>query len=1055
MKSRTVPFLLALIVMTAVISCTKTNNPGKETNPTKFVDLKIDPNFDFDNFKNLEAIISVPASRQSSMSIVQIFDGNPATGGRLIQTGSLDQNNVFNTQLRIPSGLEEVYIGKVSSDGLNEYVAVPVSGNTIDFSFGATKELKNTEEILDNDCNDGSCTQTVSGTNSNLTINAGDFYCVAYGTNAVFNNLEIKNGGTLRICGTATVNSYQSGGGSGNLIVTPSGTINLPKQNNEWDIENYGSFNMSGGGTTKIEGTLENWGTVMITNKFTVEGDITNHGSFTVTKDFKVNSGAEFLNNCSLYVTEDGNEAFSQNGKFTNNGYVSVDGTSTLTGNGSDDGSFFGLQSLFETAEFEISGDLTGPASQGSQIHALESNSSGTKSKVTSGADVTGYVDLWAGVLQVTGNPLGPNVTQHDPGYTITAPVCNMPAPPVITSSLQIGGLVNQTITPYVITATGSDPITYTAANLPAGLSYDAASHTISGTPGTAGTFNVPLTADNFMGVDNKTLVITITQPTAPPVITSVLTAQATVGQSFSYLMTASGTGPITYAATNLPAGLSFDSGTQLITGTPAAAGTYNITLTATNAGGSDIQVLVLTVGTPPDITSGLTATGTVGLQFNTYTVTGTGSPSITYNATNLPNGLVFNASTNEINGTPTAAGVTNVTLTAVNAYGTDTKILVITIDDAPQAPAITSPLQDVGTVNQAYSYTITATGDDPISYNATGLPPGCSFSGATISGLPTTPGTFFATLTATNGVGTDTQTLTIVINGSGSGQDTDGDGVPDNIDDYPTDPDRAFNSYYPNQVDFGSFVFEDLWPFYGDYDMNDLVVNFNFNTVTNASNKVVDVIAQLQIMAAGATFNNGFGLVLNTPGANIGSVSGCIKMGNAVNIDPLGFETGHTNQTVIIAFDAINDILGSGMINTVPGGVTVQTTVQTITIHLSNPQSDIGLPPYNPFIFVDQSRGVEVHLKDQAPTELVDETTFGSGDDATDAAQGHYYRSTTGLPWGIEVPKSFDYPVEKVDVLLTYLHFAAWAQSSGTEYPDWYEDYDGYRDDANLYINN
>ncbi|MDZ7775510.1 MAG: LruC domain-containing protein [Bacteroidales bacterium] len=88
----------------------------------------------------------------------------------------------------------------------------------------------------------------------------------------------------------------------------------------------------------------------------------------------------------------------------------------------------------------------------------------------------------------------------------------------------------------------------------------------------------------------------------------------------------------------------------------------------------------------------------------------------------------------------------------------------------------------------------------------------------------------------------------------SGGANDTDGDGVADNLDDYPDDPTRAFDSYYPNQVDFVSVAFEDLWPGYGDYDFNDFVVNLNYQTVSNAQNAVVDVIVKYQIMAACAS---------------------------------------------------------------------------------------------------------------------------------------------------------------------------------------------------------
>lgn len=1040
-----VGFLAVLsVVLLPSQGCRKQNEPVNPA-PSKFTDLKVPPNFEFESFKNVEATITVPATKQTAQNIVRIYQGNPAEGGKLITTGSLDANNQFKSPLRIPTRLTDVYIARLSSNGENAYVAVPVTGNTVSYDFGTGKGgYKSTESANSNDCNTG-CTSTVSGTKSSFTINAGQVVCVNAGSNATFSSLKINTGGTLRICGTATVNSYNSTGGDGAIIVTPSGTLTLPKYDTYFAISNYGSLNWSGSGTTKLKGSLHNWGTVTSTIKFDNQGSVINDGSFTVTDLFINNTASVFTNNCSFYATDCSNNAWSNNGTFTNNGFVNVTGTTNVSGSAILN---LGLQSLFQTGDFKFQGDVNGPASQGSQVHATGN----TSSNISAGSDITGYVDLWATSISPSNGNYGSHVTFHNPGYTIPVPTCTMPAAPVITSSLVAGGIVNQAITPYVITASGASPITYTATNLPPGLSYNASTHTISGTPTTAGTYNVTLTADNYMGTDTKTLVFTITQPTAPPVITSNLTASTTVNQTYTYLVTASGTGTITYNATNLPAGLSFNASTHQITGTPTTAGTYNITLTATNAGGTDTETLVLTVGMPPSITSSLTASGIEGTQFTTYTLTALGTGPITYNAVNLPPGLTYNTANQTINGTPTNAGETSVTLTATNSYGTDTKILVITIIAGTQAPLITSSLIAAGEKNQPFSYEITASGTDPITYNATGLPAGLSFSGSIISGIPTVVGTFSVSLTATNVAGVDNKTLTLTIVAQGSTTDTDGDGVMDNLDAYPTDPTRAFNSYYPNEVDYGSYVFEDLWPAYGDYDCNDLVMNFNYKIVTNAQNKVVDLILKCQVMAAGASLNNGFGISLSTPPTNVASITGCIKLGNAINIDPKGFEIGHAENTVFFPVDAVNTMLGNGMVNTIHGGNTVQTTVQTVTVNFSTPPTSIGTPPYNPFIFVDQERGHEVHFKDKPPTALVDPVYFGTYNDGSNPAEGLYYRSTSGLTWAFETPTAFNWPLESKDIVTAYLHFAEWAQSSGSTYPDWYFNSTGYRNPENIY---
>lgn len=79
------------------------------------------------------------------------------------------------------------------------------------------------------------------------------------------------------------------------------------------------------------------------------------------------------------------------------------------------------------------------------------------------------------------------------------------------------------------------------------------------------------------------------------PSITSPLTAAGTVGTAFIYQITANNA-PTSFNATGLPGGLSVNTGTGAITGTPSTAGIYNVTISATNSTGTDSKTLVLTV---------------------------------------------------------------------------------------------------------------------------------------------------------------------------------------------------------------------------------------------------------------------------------------------------------------------------------------------------------------------------------------------------------------------------------------------------------------------------
>ncbi|MBA4389141.1 MAG: hypothetical protein C0404_14305 [Verrucomicrobia bacterium] len=81
----------------------------------------------------------------------------------------------------------------------------------------------------------------------------------------------------------------------------------------------------------------------------------------------------------------------------------------------------------------------------------------------------------------------------------------------------------------------------------------------------------------------------------ASPAVVSALAAGAEIGKPFSYVIQAAGSAPITFSASGLPSGLTFN-GTNTISGTPNTAGTNNITITATNPFGTDTKTLVLTV---------------------------------------------------------------------------------------------------------------------------------------------------------------------------------------------------------------------------------------------------------------------------------------------------------------------------------------------------------------------------------------------------------------------------------------------------------------------------
>jgi LruC domain-containing protein len=280
---------------------------------------------------------------------------------------------------------------------------------------------------------------------------------------------------------------------------------------------------------------------------------------------------------------------------------------------------------------------------------------------------------------------------------------------------------------------------------------------------------------------------------------------------------------------------------------------------------------------------------------------------------------------------------------------------------------------------------------------------------------------------------------------------DTDKDGVSDVIDEYPTDPTRAYNNYYPAKGLTGTLAFEDLWPSKGDYDFNDMIVDYNFNQITNGANKIVAINSELTLRAKGAHYSNGFGIEFNTTPENVKSITGQKITNGYLSVNSNGTEKNQS-KAVVIAFDNAYDLLPS--FNTINGQSYSTPKTIKINIEFTTPIDPValGTAPYNPFIIIDKTRGKEVHLPTLAPTSLANLNLFGTSDDNSNIALGKYYMSDKYLPWAINIPVTFDYPAEKEDITKAFLNFNKWVETKGISNTDWYINKAGYRDNSKIF---
>jgi LruC domain-containing protein len=314
-----------------------------------------------------------------------------------------------------------------------------------------------------------------------------------------------------------------------------------------------------------------------------------------------------------------------------------------------------------------------------------------------------------------------------------------------------------------------------------------------------------------------------------------------------------------------------------------------------------------------------------------------------------------------------------------------------------------------------------------------------------------------------------------VAVADTGEPKDTDADGISDLFDNYPTDASKAFNNYFPAKDAYGTLAYEDQWPLKGDYDFNDLVVDYRINQITNAQNKVVELKATYLFRAAGASFTNAFAFELPIAPEKVASVSGQWFAGSTdhaynpespwiyLDLNENGTEKLQDKAVIFVADDTAA-FLGR-LINTEPEGQVTAPKIREVTVTFTEPLSakDLGKAPYNPFIVTDiyheletqcdcQKRGTEVHLPHNAPTSLADTSLFNTGDDTSSADLGTTYKTADNLPWALHIPSQFDYPIENSHISLGHINFSTWASSGGATTQDWYLDKKGYRDSATLY---
>lgn len=323
-----------------------------------------------------------------------------------------------------------------------------------------------------------------------------------------------------------------------------------------------------------------------------------------------------------------------------------------------------------------------------------------------------------------------------------------------------------------------NDPLTFTAAGLPPGISINPATGEISGQlPYTSsGLYNVVVTVSDGSLTATAPFPWTVVNVNTLPVITSPgdkVNAEGNI-VSVPILATDADGDALTFSAAGLPPGLSIDPVTGIVTGTLSftSAGVYPVTVTVgdgVNVRSVTFQWTVTNVNRPPVVTNPGNQNSAEGQVIALPVIaTDPDNDTLTYSASGLPPGLAINPLTGVISGTVSfnATGSYNVIVTASDGAQSDSQSFTWKVSNTNRQPTVSAP-DRVNAENDTVSYATTASDPDgdTLTYSATGLPTGITIDSATglITGTLgyTTAGTYYPTITVSDGALTASATFT------------------------------------------------------------------------------------------------------------------------------------------------------------------------------------------------------------------------------------------------------------------------------------------------------
>ncbi|EFE58829.1 Gram-positive signal peptide protein, YSIRK family [Staphylococcus epidermidis M23864:W2(grey)] len=378
------------------------------------------------------------------------------------------------------------------------------------------------------------------------------------------------------------------------------------------------------------------------------------------------------------------------------------------------------------------------------------------------------YVLTGKETIKITSIDKGDNVS---PAITISVIDKTPPAVKAISNKTQ---KVNTEIEPIKIEATDNSgqAVTNKVEGLPAGMTFDEATNTISGTPSEVGSYDITVTTTDENGNSETTTFTIDVEDTTKPTVESVADQTQEVNTEIEPIKieaTDNSGRAVTNKVDGLPDGVTFDEATNTISGTPSEVGSYDITVTTTDESGN-VTETIFTIDvedtTKPTVESIAGQTQEVNTEIEPIKIEAkdNSGQTVTNKVDGLPDGVTFDEATNTISGTPSEVGSYTVTVTTMDESGNATETtFTIDVEDTtkPTVESVADQTQEVNTEITPITIESEDNSDQAVTNKVDGLPDGVTFDEATntISGTPSEVGSYTVTVTTTDESGNATET--------------------------------------------------------------------------------------------------------------------------------------------------------------------------------------------------------------------------------------------------------------------------------------------------------